>query len=182
MSTKIQQESEDVITIDLKSSKELGVEIKRNAEVRLYPFTDFFKGFEKVEAVRSTFGDKTEEVLNNLKVEFFSFRFGYMGVSDVDGHLLISTHHLRNSNFKILYLDVVHELVHVKQFMEGKQLFNSEFEYVDSPVEIEAYRHAVNGARRIGMSGDEIIEYLKVEWVDEEAHKRLVKAVGLKLG
>jgi hypothetical protein len=182
MSTKIQQESEDVITIDLKSSKELGVEIKRNAEVRLYPFTDFFKGFEKVEAVRSTFGDKTEEVLNNLKVEFFSFRFGYMGVSDVDGHLLISTHHLRNSNFKILYLDVVHELVHVKQFMEGKQLFNSEFEYVDSPVEIEAYRHAVNEARRIGMSDDEIIEYLKVEWVDEEAHKRLVKAVGLKLG
>ena len=142
---------------------------------------DFFKGFERVEAVRSTFGSKTEQVLENLKVEFFSFRFGYMGVSDVDGHLLISTHHLKSSDFKILYLDIVHELVHVKQFMDGKQLFNSEFEYVDSPVEIEAYRHAVKEAKRIGMSNKEIIDYLKVEWVDEAAHKRLVEAVGLKI-
>jgi hypothetical protein len=175
-----EEQRQEEVSIGLKTSNDLGVNINRNAEVKLYPFTDFFKGFEKVEAVRSTFGDKTEEVLNNLKVEFFSFRFGYMGVSDVDGHILISTHHLKNSDFKVLYLDVVHELVHVKQFMEGKQLFNSEFEYVDSPVEIEAYRHAVKEARRIGMSDEEIADYLKVEWVDEEAHKRLVKAVGLK--
>ena len=167
-------------SVDLPSNI-LGVEIYRNAQVELYPFTDFFKGFDKVEAVRSTFGEKTEEVLNNLKVEFFSFRFGYMGVSDVDGHILISTHHLKNSEFKILYLDVVHELVHVKQFMDGKQLFNSEFEYVDSPVEVEAYRHAVKEAKRIGMSDKEIIEYLKVEWVDTESHKRLVEACGLKM-
>jgi hypothetical protein len=168
-------------SVDLPSSNILGVEIDRNAQVKLYPFTDFFKGFDKVEAVRSTFGDEVEEVLNNLKVEFFSFRFGYMGVSDVDGHILISTHHLKNSEFKILYLDVVHELVHVKQFMDGKQLFNSEFEYVDSPVEVEAYRHAVKEAKRIGMSDKEIIEYLKVEWVDPESHKRLVEACGLKM-
>jgi hypothetical protein len=177
MSSEQQQETS---LIDLKSSNELSVGINRNAHVKLYPFTDFFKGFEKIEAVRATFGDRTGEVLNNLKVEFFSFRFGYMGVSDVDGHILISTHHLEKSDFKILYLDVVHELVHVKQFMDGKQLFNSEFEYVDSPVEIEAYRQAVKEAKRIGMTDSEIIEYLKVEWVDEEAHKRLVQACGLK--
>jgi hypothetical protein len=167
-------------SLDMTSSRELGVQINRNANVILHPFTDFFKGFEQIQAVRSTFGSNTEQVLKNLKVEFFSFRFGYMGVSDVDGHLLISTHHLRNSEFKILYLDIIHELVHVKQFMDGKQLFNSEFEYVDSPVEIEAYRHAVKEAKRIGMTDKEIIDYLKVEWVDEAAHKRLVEAVGLK--
>lgn len=166
---------------DANPSSELGVGINRNADVVLHPFTEFFKGFEKVEAVRSTFGEKTEEILAKLKVEFFSFRFGYMGVSDVDGHILISTHHLKNSDFKVLYLDIVHELVHVKQFTEGKQLFNSEFEYVDSPVEVEAYRHCVNEAKRIGMTDKEIIEYLKVEWVDPESHKRLVEAVGLKL-
>jgi hypothetical protein len=168
-------------SVDITASRELGVDINRNVEVKLYPFTSFFKGFDKLEAVRSTFGDKTEEVLNNLRVEFFSFRFGYMGVSDEDGHILISTHHLKNSEFKILYLDVVHELVHVRQFMDGKVLFNSEFEYVDSPVEVEAYRHAVKEAKRIGMSDKEIIEYLKVEWVDPEAHKRLVEACGLKM-
>lgn len=163
------------------SGQQQDVEINRDAKVDLYPFTDYFKGFEKVEAVRSTFGEeKTEEVLKNLKVEFFSMRFGYMGVSDEDGHILISTNHLKKSEFRVIYLDVVHELVHVKQFMDGKELFSSEFEYVDSPVEIEAYRHTVKEAKRIGMTDKEIVEYLKVEWVTPEAHKRLVEACGLK--
>jgi hypothetical protein len=166
---------------DSGSSEKLGVWINRNANVVLHPFTEFFKGFDKIDAVRSTFGEKTEEVLANLKVEFFSFRFGYMGVSDVDGHILISTYHLQSSDFRVLYLDVVHELVHVKQFMDGKQLFNSEFEYVDSPIEVEAYKHCVNEAKRIGMTDEEIIDYLKVEWVDSDSHKRLVEAVGLRL-
>jgi hypothetical protein len=167
---------------DVALAEKLGVEISRNAKITLYPFTDYFKGFENVGAVRSTFGPRTEEVLRNLKVEFFSSKFGYMGVSDVDGHLMVSSYHLKNSDFKILYLDVVHELVHVKQFMDGKELFSSEFEYVDNPTEIEAYQLTVKEAKRIGMSDDEVIEYLKVEWVDEDAHRRLVEAVGLKAG
>jgi hypothetical protein len=158
---------------------ELGVSIRRIGDVKLYPFTDFFKGFEKVEAVRSTFGQETDDILKNLKVEFFSFKYGYMAVSDIDGHLLISTHHLKTGEFRVLYLDVAHELVHVKQFMEGRKLFNHDFEYVDNPTEIEAYRHAVKEARRIGMSDSEIIEYLKVEWIDEDSLHRLVESVGL---
>lgn len=160
-------------------AKQLDVEIRRNAEITLLPFTDYFRGFDKVPAVKKIFGSETAKVLRNLRVEFFSSRFGYMGVSDEDGHILISTHHLRNSDFKILYLDIVHELFHVKQFMDGKKLFMDEFEYVDSPIEIEAYRFTVEEAKRIGMPISEIIEYLKVEWVDEEAHSRLVKTLGL---
>ena len=113
---------------------ELGVEIRRNAEVKLLPFTDHFVGFEKLAAVRSLFGVKTAQVLKDLKVEFFSLRFGYMSVSDEDGHILISTNHLKNADLRVLYLDVIHELFHVKQFMEGKNLFQNEFEYVDSPM------------------------------------------------
>ena len=158
---------------------ELNVEIHRDAEVSLYPFTDFFVGFEKVAAVRSLFGAKTAKVLAELKVEFFSQRFGYMSVSDEDGHLVVSTHHLKNADAKVLYLDVIHELFHVKQFMEGKNLFQSEFEYVDSPIEVPAYRFTVEEAKRIGMGSDEIVEYLKVEWVTEEQHARLVKTLAL---
>ena len=157
----------------------LGVEIRRNTEVKLFPFTDYFVGFEKVAAVRSLFGAKTAEILRNLKVEFFSLRFGYMSVSDEDGHILISTNHLKNADMKVLYLDVVHELFHVKQFMEGKNLFQNEFEYVDSPIEVPAYEFTVEEAKRIGMSMNEIVEYLKVEWVTEEQHARLVKTLAL---
>jgi hypothetical protein len=157
----------------------LNVEINRDAPVALHPFTDYFKGFESVKAVRSIFGKKTGTVLRNLKVEFFSAKFGYMSVSDDDGHLLISTHHLKNSEAKVLYLDVIHELFHVKQFMDGKELFQSEFEYVDSPIEVPAYKFTVEEASRIGMQREEIVEYLKVEWVSEEQHLRLLKTLGL---
>jgi hypothetical protein len=162
----------------LKDSK-LKVEIDRDAPVKLLPFTDYFKGFENVQAIRSIFGRKTPQVLKNLKVEFFSAKFGYMSVSDEDGHLLVSAHHLKNSEMKILYLDVVHELFHVKQFMEGKKLFQDEFEYVDSPIEVPAYKFTIEEAMRIGMRRDEIVEYLKVEWVSEEQHLRLLKSLGL---
>lgn len=158
---------------------ELGVEIRRNAEVKLMPFTDYFVGFEAVPAIRSLFGAKTATVLKNLKVEFFSLRFGYMSVSDEDGHILISTNHLKNADLKVLYLDVIHELFHVKQFMEGKNLFQSEFEYVDSPIEVPAYRFTIEEAKRIGMRTSEIVDYLKVEWVTEEQHARLVKTLDL---
>jgi hypothetical protein len=160
-------------------NKKFNVEIKRNAKITLFPFTDYFRGFDRVDAVKRIFGRSTPSVLKNLKVEFFSSRFGYMGVSDEDGHLLISTHHLQNAEEAVLYLDIVHELFHVKQFMDGKKLFLDEFEYVDSPVEIEAYRATVDEAGRIGMSTKDITEYLKVEWVNDEAHKRLVKTLGL---
>ena len=129
--------------------------------------------------MKKIFGKNTSQVLKKLKVEFFSSRFGYMGVSDEDGHLLASTYHLKNSDFKVLYLDIIHELFHVKQYMDGKKLFLEEFEYVDSPIEVEAYKFTVEEATRIGMSISEIVEYLKVEWVDEEAHLRLVKALKL---
>lgn len=159
------------------------VTIDRNLPpAALYPFTRFFKGFEDVGAVRKVFGEKTEEVLSKQKVEFVSSRFAYMGVNPDDGHILVGTYHLKNSKRKILYLDLVHELFHVRQFMEGKDLFPEGFEYVDSPIEIPAYRHTVEEARRIGMSFHEIDEYLRVEWVDEEQHKRLVTASGLDPG
>ncbi len=153
--------------------------IERSAQITLHPFTEYFKGFERVEAIKALFGEQTERVLENLKVEFFSSKFGYMSVSDEDGHLLISVHHLKNADLKVVYLDIVHELCHVKQFMDGRQLFNSEFEYVDSPIEIEAYKITVEEAKRIGLSRDEILEYLRIEWINEEQHKRLVESVGL---
>src|SRR5271156_3816063 len=108
----------------------LGVKIERKAPTKLYPFTKFFRGFEKVPAVRGLFKGQTDRVLRSLKVEFFGARFGYMGTSDIDGHLLISTNHLKNSEFRTVYLDLVHELCHVKQFRKGRPLFYPKLSYV----------------------------------------------------
>lgn len=158
-----------------------GVEINRDVKINLHRFTGHFKGFEKVEAVREIFGEETEKVLDNLKVEFYSSRRGYMGVSDQDGHMMISVYYLRNGNERDLYLDVIHELIHVKQFLDGKELFENRWEYVDRPTEIEAFQHAVNEARRIGMSDAEIYEYLKTEWMSQEDLQKLAKSVGVTI-
>lgn len=158
----------------------LKVKILRNVSVPTYPFTDYFKGFEDVEAVRLIFGEKTEEVLRRLKIEFNSGR-GYMGVSDEDGHLRVSANYLNNGDLVDIYLDIIHELVHVKQFMEGKNLFDENFRYVDRPTEIEAYRHAVDEARNLGMSDEQILEYLQTGRRSEEDLNRLARALNVKV-
>jgi hypothetical protein len=157
-----------------------GVVIERDVKIALHSFTDYFKGFENVGAVREIFGGDTEKVLSNLKVEFYSRR-GYMGVSDEDGHIVVSASYLKNGSQRDIYLDIIHELVHVKQFHNGEELFEHRWEYVDRPTEIEAYAHTIREARRIGMTDDEIYEYLKAEWMDKEDLDRLAHSIGVRI-
>jgi hypothetical protein len=173
----------------------LPVTINREAPpIALAPFTDYFQGFEKVQAVRDVFGEQTEEVLERLRVGFISSKYMYMGVSDRDGNLAVGTYHLKNSDFRTLYLDVVHELFHVKQFMGDRDYFRREHQrylkktgfdsalYFKSPIEVPAYRHAVDEAKRIGLTYDEIAEYLKMGPVSPAVFSRLLKDVGLTKG
>jgi hypothetical protein len=146
-----------------------------------YPFMEYFKGFENVDAVRQVFGEETKKALSNLRVEFAGIR-GYMGVNETDGHLIIGARYLNEGNIVDIYLDVIHELVHVKQFMEGKELFDSDYTYTERPTEVEAYRHAVKEARRLGMDDKRICEYLKTEWMSDDDLQRLAKTVGVRLG
>ena len=143
-------------------------------------FLEYFKGFDKVEAVKGIFGDRTTEVLSHLKVEL-SWIFGYMYVDGSDGHLVISKGYLNNGDRVDIYLDLVHELCHVKQFMEGKELFDPRYDYVDRPTEIEAYRYAVKEARRIGLNDERICGYLKTEWMSEYDFRRLAKSVDVQV-
>jgi hypothetical protein len=144
----------------------------------VYPFTDYFKGLEKSKAVRKIFGEKTEEVLRNLKVEFTWIR-SYMWTSNTDGHLTISSYYMNNGDRIDIYLDLIHELVHVKQFMEGKELFDTRYDYIDRPTEIEAYRHAVEEAKNLGLSDARICQYLKTEWMSDDDLKRLAKTLNV---
>ena len=158
-----------------------GVEIPTRVPITLHDFTDFFKGFDEIAAVRSIFGDATEKVLRSLKVEFFSSKFGYMGVSDEDGHLIVSAYYLREGENVGKYLDVIHELVHVKQFMEGKPLFDENYEYYNRPTELEAYKLAIAEGRRLGMSDKELFDYLKVDWMSEDEVRKLAKNLSIKV-
>ncbi len=142
-------------------------------------FLEYFKGFDRVPAVQGIFGEKTTEVLSHLKVEF-SWLSGYMYVDGADGHLVISKGYFNSGNKTDIYLDLIHELCHVKQFLEGKELFDPHYDYVDRPTEIEAYRYAVKEATRLGLDGDRILCYLKTEWMSSEDLEKLTKNIGFE--
>jgi len=144
-----------------------------------YPFTEYFKGFEKIETVRWIFGERTREVLSNLKVEFTLFG-GYMWVNGLNGHLMVSSRYLNQGDRIDVHLDVVHELVHVKQFMEGMELFDARYGYVERPTELEAYRFAVLEARRLGLSDERICRYLKTEWMSNEDLSKLARTLNVR--
>ncbi len=143
-----------------------------------HQFSDYFRGFEKVEAVRRIFGDRTEQVLHGLKVEFL-WAGGYMGVNSANGHLMANPNYLNKGDKTDIYLDIIHELVHVKQFMEGKDLFDTHHSYTERSTEIEAYRYAVEEARRLGLSDARICEYLKTEWMSEKELNQLASTVNV---
>jgi hypothetical protein len=156
---------------------------RRGSRTR-HRFIDYFRGFEALPTVREIFGRETDEVLAKLRVEFLNVRSDYIWVSDKDGHLIANANYLKDGELRAIYLDLIHELVHVKQFRDGREIslqFGKRFEYVDRPTELEAYRHTIKEARRLGMTDEEIVDYLKVTWLDGEEVKRLAKHLGVRV-
>ena len=161
------------------SKMDLGVCIERKPALGRSPFLKVFGGFEKVKAVRAIFGHRTEEVLGNLSVEVTNGR-GYMRINDVKGSIVISAKYLREGKEMDVYLDVIHELVHIRQHHEGKELWDRDYKYTDRPTEIEAYKVAVKEARRLGFNEEQLMEYLKVEWIPEAEFRSFLENVGVK--
>jgi hypothetical protein len=143
------------------------------------PFTDLFQGFDRVAVVRALFGDDTARVLRELQVEF-SWLGGYMWVNGWNGHLMVNPRYLHWGTRLDVYLDVVHELVHIQQLRQGRDLFDGHYAYVERPTEIEAYRTAVDEARRLGVSDDRICQYLKTEWMSEDDLRRLAATLKVR--
>lgn len=143
-------------------------------------FTQYFKGYEKLKVVQEIFGNKTDQILNNLKVDITWFG-RYMFVDDISGHLVISSRYLKTGNKVDIYLDLIHELIHIKQYLEGRNLFDNTYSYAERPTEIEAYSYTIKEARRIGLDDQRILEYLKTEWLSLHDFKKLAKKLKIKI-
>jgi hypothetical protein len=150
----------------------VNVEINRKISNFDCRFIDHFRNFESLEVVQNIFGNETEYVLTNLPVQFTNETL-YMRV-DYEGRLLINPKYFETGDFTDLYLDVIHELVHVKQVMHGKNC-NHELRYIDRPLEIEAYRIAVAEARALGLDESRIVDYLESDLIDSEELIQLAK-------
>jgi hypothetical protein len=146
-----------------------------------YGLRAVFSGLDDVEPLIKCMGGPStlKQILDRTRVTLKE-EDGYMYVNDEDGSLVVGLEYLKSGKAVHLYLDVIHELVHVKQFLEGRNLFDNRYTYVDRPTEIEAYQCCVEEGRKIGMSEGAIAEYLYVEWISKADHTRLLKALRVK--
>jgi len=89
----------------------------------------------------------------------------YVWVDDQAPAIVLAEHYYRRGNPLDLYLDLIHELVHLRQLAEGKNIWDRHFPYVDRPTEIEGYAVAIEEALRLGMTESEIIAHLSNPWM-----------------
>jgi hypothetical protein len=88
--------------------------------------------------------------------------------------IVVGLAHLRESPALMLFMDIYHELCHVRQRQGGANLWPPGVSYVDRWTEVEAYRFVVDEARSLGISDAFLRDYLKVEWISAAEHRQLL--------
>src|SRR5438128_11366237 len=124
------------------------IKINRNINPGHYSLSEIFDGLKEIPVLATVFKTKKEldDVFLKTKV-IVEESDHYMYVKNDDASIVIGFQHLQNSDSKILYLDIIHELVHVMQQRQGLDLYDKSYAYVDRPTEIEAYEIAVLEAK-----------------------------------
>ena len=154
-----------------------GLKLNRDLAAGRYPLVDAVQGLETSPPLARVFGgaDRLVEELPTIPFMVADV-WGYMWVDDESGTLSAALPYWRTGEELHLYLDLVHELVHVKQHRDGKDLFDHRFKYVARPTEVEAYRIAVEEGRRLGMTDEDLVDFLYVEWISKRDHLELCRA------
>lgn len=155
----------------------MDIKINREVEDGEYLLLDIFENFDESPVIPEIFPEGT------VGLEDIIVRIGrspkYMRVMQHDGSISIGREYLRSGDALHLYLDIIHEVIHVRQQREGLPLYDQRYRYIDRPTEVEAMKITISEARRCGMDDRELVEYLEVPWISQEEHLELVEKLGL---
>ena len=113
-----------------------------------------------------------DSLLRGARVRIQTGR-GFVWVDDETPAIVLIERYYRDGHPRDLYLDLLHELTHLRQAAEGHVLWNEDIEYVDRPTEIEGYAVAVEEGRRLGMNENEIVLHLSNPWMTASEVTRL---------
>jgi hypothetical protein len=155
--------------------------VNRDLPAGRYILPQVFAGLEDVQTLNKCIHDSSllRRILGETEVTLTANGTRYMHVNDEDGSLVVGLKYLRDADERYLYLDIIHELIHVKQYLDGRELFDDEYNYADRPTEIEAYQYTVEESRRLGMMDEEIVRYLYVEWITGKEFARMLETLGV---
>ncbi len=108
---------------------------------------------------------------------------GFRMVETSEDVVVVSRSHLTNSPRMDVYLDVIHEFLHILQRKQGREIWpRRRIPYVDRHTEIEAYSFSVAEARRLRVPDSYLREYLHVPWLRRAEYLRLLRNVGVASG
>jgi len=168
-------------TVHVDVLRVTGFRVRRTVGIGEHKLEEVFSGLGTSSALINVFGSEDEltKTLGHLKLRVEPFDSGLWLDRDT-GTICIGFKHLAAARSDFLHLDVIHVLVHVRQFLEGRELYDQAFEYVERPTELEAYRHTIAEARRVGLKEDEILKYLRLDAADDSELGKLVEKIGVR--
>jgi hypothetical protein len=114
--------------------------------------------------------------LNSARVNIDGVQ-GFCWIDQEVPCIVLSESYYREGAELDLYLDLLHELTHIRQHFEGQELWDEHFAYVDRLTEIEGYAVAVEEGRRLGMGDAELVRHLSNPWMTEDDVQRLIANV-----
>jgi hypothetical protein len=101
-------------------------------------------------------------------------RRGYAFVDVEAPCIVISESYYRTGEELDVYLDLLHELTHLRQLADGLDLWDERFDYVDRPSEIEGYAVAIEEGRRLGLTDEDVVQHLSNPWMSAAEVERLL--------
>ena len=172
----------------------------RQLKAGRYPLGELFPGLVDTYAFSKYPGDdaETRRIFDQTSAQLLD-EFGYMYVAapktpievrragykmfeSPDDVIVVARSHMTKSPTMYLYLDVIHEFLHVLQRKHGRELWPGlKVPYVDRPTEVEAYSFSIVEARRLGIPDAWLRKYLNIPWVGRREFARLLKNVGVSL-
>ncbi len=102
---------------------------------------------------------------------------GFCWVDDTVPCIVLAQSYYETGTDLDLYLDLLHELTHVRQVLEGIDVWDERYPYHRRPTEIEGYAVAVSEGMRLGLTRRELIEHLNNPWMTAEQVSELYEQV-----
>jgi len=163
----------------------MGIELPEYAQVVRglpcgdYPYRTLLPRIEespvrlRIETSNTHFGPLVDGAIVRIKNK----KRGYCYVDVNVPAVTVNEYYYLNGNDLDLYLDLAHELTHLRQHLEGENIWEHSIDYVDRPTEIEGYAVAVEEGRRLGMAEEDILKHLSNPWMSEEEVARLLNSI-----
>jgi hypothetical protein len=150
-------------------------QVVRTLPAGMHPYRSLLPRIEESPVARRIESPATPlgPLLDTARVKIKPRDEGYVYVDVMIPAIVLIEGYYRQANPVDLYLDLAHELTHLRQLAEGKNLWDHSIHYVDRPTEIEGYAVAVEEGLRLGMTEEEIIRHLSNPWLSDAETNRL---------